>query len=425
MKRAEYLERRQALMDEAQALIDNGATDEEFTAKKNEVEALDSQWQADCQRQADLNALSDTPAMVDVQTVKGVDIENGKAVAKVNFADISAMQDDDAALFRSDEYVNTWAKVMMGKNLTDSERALVERMNTYTHTTENTGTVIPETVAAGIWDMIEESFPLWNDVQKTYVKGNYTVPISSTSSDAAWYDEATATADGTETFTELALTGCELSRAITVSWKLREMAVADFIPFIQKKIAQKMGKGLGYGVSHGKGKPGVGDTFKPEPNGIVTALKAETSTPQVDTYTAGSLAYADLAAQRAKIKVGAGELAYYANAKTIWTELATVKDGQNRPILVADPVNGGVTRVFGVVVKEDDSMSDGELLLGAPGVGYIANVNKDLSVLAEEHVKARTVDYCGYAIVDGGVISTKAFSLLEYASNSGSDTQGE
>lgn len=412
MKKTEYLEKRKGLMDELQGLIDNGATDEEFEAKKAEVEALDKQWEADCQRQADLNALSDNQVMVDVKTSKGVEIEEGKATAKVSFVDTADLQSDDAALFRSDEYVNAWAKVMMGKQLTDDENTMIERMNAYTHTTENTAVVIPETVAAGIWDMIEESFPLWADVQKTYVKGNYTVPISDTSTDAAWYDESTETADGTETFKELALTGCELSRSITVSWKLREMAVADFIPFIQKKIAQKMGKGLGYGASHGKGKPGVGDTFKPEPMGIITALDAETNTPQVITYTAGALSYANLAAQRSKIKVGVNELAYYANAKTIWTELATVKDSQNRPIMVADPVNGGVTRIFGISVKEDDSMGDGEVLLGAPGVGYIANVNKDLSVATEEHVKARTVDYCGYAIVDGGVISTKAFSLL-------------
>ena len=53
--------------------------------------------------------------------------------------------------------------------------------------------------------------------------------------------------------------------------------------------------------------------------------------------------------------------------------------------------------------------------MSSPFVGYLANVNKDMSVMTEEHVKARTVDYCGYAIVDGGVTSTKAHSLLKYA----------
>ena len=43
-----------------------------------------------------------------------------------------------------------------------------------------------------------------------------------------------------------------------------------------------------------------------------------------------------------------------------------------------------------------------------------ANVNKDLTVMTEDHVKARNTDYCGYAIADGGVTSTKAHALLKY-----------
>ena len=408
----EYLEQRSALTDVIQNLIDAGDLGEDYAAKCNEVNELDEKWDAIAQAQADLNALSDNRRMLDVKAVKGIEVKEGRVVASVNFVDADIMTDSDADLFRSDEYVNAWAKSMMGQALTDNEAALIQRMNAYTHTTENTGAVIPETVAAGIWDMIEGQYPLWGDIQKTFVKGNYTVPVSASSTDAKWYDEATPTEDGEEHFTELALTGCELSRAITISWKLREMSIADFIPFIQRKLAKKMGAALSYGVAHGKGKPGAGDSFKPEPMGVITALSAEASTPQIIEYTAGELAYTNLTAQRALIASGVNELCYYANAKTIWGELANVKDGENRPIMVADPISGGVTRIFGVMVKEDESLEDGEILLGAPSVGYIANVNKDVSVLTEEHVKARTVDYCAYAIVDGGVLSTKCFALL-------------
>lgn len=423
MTHAEYLEQRNALTNEIQTLIDSGDLGEAYTEKMAEVDTLDQKWDAIAQAQADLNALSDKQRTVNVASVKGVDVKG--AVAEVMVND-SVNADDPAALFASDAYVNAWAKSMMGGKLSADEQALVQKVNTYTHTTANTGIVIPETVAQGIWDKVEEMYPLWADAQKTYVKGNYTVPISAASTDAKWYDEGTATEDGQETFRELTLTGCELSRAITVSWKLREMAIADFIPFIQRKLAQKMGAALGYGVSNGKGQPGQYDTFKPEPKGIVTALNAETLTPQVITYAAATgVAYDDLTAQRAKISVGQNELAYYANAATIWGQLANVKDQVGRPIMVADPVNGGVNRIFGIPVKEDDSMLDGDILLGAPGVGYIANVNKDMSILSEEHVKARTVDYCAYAIVDGGVLTTKAFALLTAGAGGATGATGE
>ena len=191
------------------------------------------------------------------------------------------------------------------------------------------------------------------------------------------------------------------------------MAIADFIPYIQRKLAEKMGAALGYGVSRGKGKPGVGDSFKPEPLGIITALLAETNTPQVKTYTAGSLSYAKLTEQRSLIKRGASRLAYYVNATTMWSELANVVDDNGRPIMIADPINGGVMRMFGIPVKEDDSLLDGQILLGNAAQGYAANVNKDITLETENHAKARTTDYCGYAIVDGGVLATDMFALLK------------
>lgn len=404
MTKTEYIEKRKAMQDMAQNLIDEGKL-EEAKEQMTAIDELDNEWDKTAQALADLRALSDNQPVVDLEEAS-VNV-NAKASETINLAPVKTVEDS------KDAYVNAWAKQMMGKSLTADEQNVIDMVNAYTHTTGNTGIVIPENVAQGIWDMVEEMYPLWADVQKTYVNGNYTVPISDTSSAAAWYDEATATADGTETFRSLTLTGCELARAITVSWKLREMAVADFIPFIQKKLAQKMGAALGYGVSNGKGQPGVGDTFKPEPKGIITELKAETSTPQVVKYDAtDGVTYTDLTAVRAKVTIGTNVLAFYANAATIWTQLANVKDQNGRPIMIADPAAGGINRIFGIPVKEDDSMIAGEILLGAPGVGYIANVNKDMSLQTEEHAKARTADYCAYAIVDGGVLSTKAFALL-------------
>lgn len=403
-------------MAEAESLIADEKFDE-ANAKMTEVKELDDRWDAITEAQANARALNSEQRLMNVQELPG-STAAGEVTATVNLGLQAGATEEAKDLYASEAYKLAWAKKMMGAPLTAAEADAMKIVNDYTHTTENTSIVIPKTIAAGIWDMIEELFPLWNDVQKTYVKGAYTAMIGEDSTDAAWYDESTETEDGKETIGELALTGCELARAITVSWKLREMAVEDFIPYIQRKLARKMGAGLGYGVSHGKGKPAAGDTFKPEPLGIVTALEQEANTPQIVTYTAGTLTYKNLTAARAKVKAGANELKTYANATTIWGELANVTDENGKPIFVPDPVNTGVYRLFGMEVREDDSMADGEVLMSSPFVGYIANVNKEMSILAEEHIKKRKVDYCGYAIVDGGVTSTRAHALLKYAAAS-------
>jgi len=414
----DYLEKRKTLQDEAKALLDKSdenditATAEQYEAKAAEIKALDQKWDTISDMLDSLQALSDEQRSYNVQNLTGAKVEDGVASAAVTLVPASAVQNADMSA--SDAYKIAWAKCMMGKPLSVDEQKTLDMVNEYTHTTGNTAVVIPETVAAGIWDMIEEAYPYWADVQKTHVKGQYKAIIAATSTDAKWYDEATPTEDGTETFKTLSLNGCELARQIKVSWKLKEMAIDDFIPYIQRQLARKMGAALGYGVTHGRGTPGASDNWKEEPQGVVTFLEGQNNTPRVKTYTAGSLAYADIIAARAKITHAENEAKIYANGSTIWNELANVKDTNNRPLFIPDVVNGrAVNRILGMVVKQDDSMNDGEILISSPYTGYLVNINKDMTIDYEDHKTDRETVYCAYAIVDGKVAYEECHSLLK------------
>ena len=401
MKKKDYEAKRAALMNEAQELINAGKA-AEAEAKMEEVKALDEQWDAIAQAQANFKALNTDPKPA--YPGKMDDSFDNKGGEGTTAADAWA----------SDAYKNAWAKVMLGKTLTNEEAKTYALVNeAYTHTTENTAVVIPKTVSKGIWELAGEMYPYFGDVAKTYVNGVLTMLQEDTSSEAKWYDEGTPTEDGKETFKEFTLSGCELARDITVAWKLKEMAIEDFIPYIQRKMAKKMGAGAGYGVTHGGGASA--SSGKPEPMGTVTALLAEDATPQVVEYENGGLpTYAQLLLARSKVKSGYGAgLKVYANSTTIWNKIAAMVDGNGRPLFVPDPVSGGAYRVLGMLVAEDDSMKDGEILLSNTKEGYHMNINKEMTVMPEDHVKERKTDYCGYAIMDGNVITTKAHALLK------------
>ncbi|WP_042352264.1 phage major capsid protein [Bacillus massiliigorillae] len=321
----------------------------------------------------------------------------------------------------SKEYLMAWAKDMKGMKLTNDEQEVFDRVNdefkaAFTHTTENTGILIPDTVAAGIWTQIAEDYPLWSDVSATRIKGNltYTKGAGATST-TEWYDEATETEDTEMKFGELNLTGCELSRSVTITWKLRAMAIGDFIPYIQQTLSDLLGQALSYGVYAGKGKPGTSEVFKPEPEGFKTALTKESGTPQIITYTeANGVVYKDLTKAMGKIySKYANGVTIYANNATVWDVLANVVDEMGRPMFIADVINGGVGRILGRTVKVDATLADGEIAFANLSAGYKANINEDISITTEEHAKARKVDYVAYAIVDGGVIDTKAFVILK------------
>ena len=416
MNKKQYLARRKKLMDEAQSLIDAGKA-AEAEAKMQEVTALDEQWDAIAQAEANFNALNNEP----------VDMRHDH---QEDSTDSSGRMDAENAITKawaSDTYQTAWAKTLMGKQLSNEEQSTFTMVNeAFTHTTENTSIVIPKTVSKGIWEMAGEMYPYFADVTKTYVNGVLSMIQEDTSTDAAWYEENTKVDDGTETFKEFKLGGCELARAITVSWKLKEMAVEDFIPYIQRKMAKKMGAAAGYGATHGKGSQ---DKNKPEPVGTVTALLAEEGKPQVVTYSKGGTpTYKDLLAARSKVKSGYGSgLKIYANSNTIWNQLAGILDANKRPIFMTDPTGNGKIRILGMPTEEDDSMQDGEILFSNASAGYHMNINKEMSMMTEDHVKARTTDYCGYAIMDGNIVTDKAHALLMYedtAAAASGDGQG-
>lgn len=403
MKKKEYLEKRKSLMNKAQTHINEGQL-EEAQNVMNEVSQLDADWDAFAQAQASFQALKNEPKEVNPLNYGGIfggsEPEKDESETKVVKA------------WKSKEYENAWAKTLMNLSLTEKETDAFKIVNeAYTHTKENTSLVIPNNVSKGIWEMVGEMYPYFEDVTKTYVNGILSMIQEDTSTDAKWYDEETSTEDGKETFKEFKLSGCELSRSITISWKLKEMSIEDFIPYIQRKMAKKMGAAAGYGVTHGKGTE---NKSKPEPVGVVTALKKESDEPQIVRYTKGGMpTYNDIVKARSKVKSGYGaSLNIYANSNTIWNKLAAIEDKTGKPLFMPDPANGGTFRILGMLVKEDDSMKDGEILMSNPGSGYHLNINKEMSMMTEDHVKPRTTDYCGYAIMDGNVTTTRAHALL-------------
>lgn len=404
MKKKEYEAKRKQLMDEAQTLINEGKA-EAAQAKMNEIEQLDEKWDAITQAAADFAALNKEPEAINPLNYGGVFDEKEDTTG----------ENEIVSAWKSETYKNAWAKTLMDQKLSNEEEKAFKLVNeAYTHTTKNTGVVIPETVAKGIWEIAGEMYPYFADITKTYVNGVLSMIQEDTSTEAGWYEENKETEDGKETFKEFKLSGCELSRNITVSWKLKEMAIEDFITYIQRKLAKKMGAGAGYGATHGAGPAADGGA---EPMGVVTALEAEEGTPQVVEYEAGGIpTYQNILAARAKIKSGYGKgLAVYANSETIWNKIAAIVDLEGRPLFVPDVTNQGVFRILGMPVKEDDSMQDGEILMSNAADGYHENINKEVTILPEDHVKQRKTDYCGYAIMDGNVTTTKAHSLLKEA----------
>lgn len=398
-----YNNKRNELIAKADKLINEGKTNNELNSVFDEIEVLDNQYAEETKAQANLNAVKGTAIPAPFMLLENTDntIKVGQGI----------LSDEPV-----NEYENAFIKAIHGDKLTNEESQLIADVNKNvwnSETTKEHALIIPETLMSGIWQKAAEQHPILNDLTPTYIKGDVKFLYdTSEDSDADWITESDTSSDAKVSEDSILLTGCELSKAITLSWKLKKMSLDDYIPYVIDKLGKKIGNTIAKAVISGKGKPTASDNFKAQPRGIITKLKAEKGTPNVINYS-GNLTYANLthlmAMLNAAYKSGA---AIYANSKTVWTVLYNLIDANNRPIFVQDVSAGGIGHIFGVPVKEEDAVSDNDVLLGNVNAGYRFNFNESMTIYQEEHIKARETDYMAYCIVDGDVISTEPFALL-------------
>lgn len=401
---------RDALMKEVNDLIENGDIDG-ANAKMDEVKELDDKITAAVTAKKNMDALSAAAPAVDI-TDCSAPVAGALPEGTVNLdgsAKNGNIEDKEA------KYEAAWANWAMG-TATPEDNAFIKAYNAAL-TTETSGVVIPSTLARGILDDVEKAFPYYADAAKTFVTGAVTYLKDKGSSDAAWYDEATPTADGTQTFGTITLYGCELARSITVSWKLKAMSISEFIPYIRAKLSSKMGQALGYGVFNGRGISSD-SSWKPEPVGVITELlKSENASQVIElTNPTAEQLIAGIAKANAAIEpYYENGSAYYVNSKTLWNRIAAVCDSTGRPIFTvnSDVQSGIVGYIFGKPVKRDSGVPDDRIVLSNAKDGYCVNVNQQITIGQQDDNKARTTDYNAYGIFDGCPVSAKAHALLK------------
>lgn len=374
-----------------------------------EMESFENQLAEEAKNLVNSRVFNENNTVTNIAN-KSVAIDGGKIMDKLN--NEVEIKDENKL------YNSAFAKNMMGLELNKEEAETFNKVNAdfrnATQTAEQHTVLVPEAVRQGIWAEIGEAHPIFGDITPTFIPGKVTIiKEKNAMSDAEWVDEDTEGNDEEAGFGTIELDGCELVKSIKISWKLKKMSIDAFLAYITTKLAEKMGNAIAKAMIDGKGKPGGSDEWKAQPKGIATALKAESSTPQVITYT-GTISYENMLTLMSKIKSGyINGSSFYANNTTIWNQLAAIKDGDGKSIFIPDATIGGVGRIFGVPVKEEDGVSDGQVLLGNVSKGYVMNINENMTIYTDDHVKARTTDYMGYALIDGDVVTTKSFALLK------------
>lgn len=390
MSKEEILKRK----EELRQLLNEAKTEEEINEIEKEakkLEEIEEESKEDITKEEERQLLTKST----LNQLKNDTINLEKRSLKVR-KDGEPMENEQkrtlAQVLESPEYRTAWAKKLMGrpeKDFTEEEkRALGDAITTTdtefvasaaeTQGINNGGLFIPKSVRSDIMEIITDSSPIYRDVRKLNVAGNIELPYLDEADDAEWYTELKETKNEGQKYANLQLTGWELAKDVEITWKLEQMAVDSFIPFIVEELAAKMGIALVNAIIYGDGTN--------KPRGItkdLTPIK-EGETP-IDRIVATYKSLSKEARRGAKTYI----------STNVNIDICGYKDNNgNYPFLQGLATNKLTPVEVDPYLKDDDIIS-GNMR------NYILNEVTPVRVDKESKIKPRRIVYGGYAIYDG------------------------
>ncbi len=316
-------------------------------------------------------------------------LANGRVV-KTFAADITQAQEFNAD---SPEYRMAYLKRVARKadgsgNLIPMFGDLTEKEErAFVMTTQNTGQVIPTVTANKIVELVKSSNAMIADLTPNRFLSPYEVPRHTKieEGDAALVDEDKVPEDEKDLFDMVQILGKDFKKGVTLSENMRIQSIDAFEQWLVNHVVARL-----YHAANAY-------VYTKVEEGMDEANKVTTAQGLTDDDLLKALA-----------RVTGGNVKIYANRKTIYSYLATIKDEQGRQIFydaAANPLERGI--IHGAMVKEDSSLADETLYIGAPEL-IESNIFEDANVLPLPQ-KGRMTYYDGFMKFDAGLLDPKGF----------------
>lgn len=309
----------------------------------------------------------------------------------------------------SAEYRSAWLKELAVTN--DGRRLLgeltPEERAAFTHTTANSGNVVPDVILNEIIDLMDSRAPIYADSYKTYMEQGFGVPRRTgiTAGDSTGVAEGAANGnDEQNAFDLLPLTGVEIKKHVVLSRKMKFKSIKAFESWLVKELGdrQTVAKEL-LCIARLKGSAPAGGSAVAAA-GIAAANK-NASVARTDAGIRGMLAL-----------VKGAEKTVYANSNTIWNILAGIEDGGGHRLFIPsgmdDPTVAG--RIYGAKIKEDPQMADDEFFLIAKDM-LQTNEYDELEIFSTVEAKTANDIKTAYSLTDAGLRDPKGAAFGKFA----------
>lgn len=299
-------------------------------------------------------------------------------------------------------------RLVEGNDLNDVERTALTAMEqraAFTVTTSNTDKVVPVELKNEIISLIDNSTALFSDVTRDTIPGQYELVRhkSITKGDAAKTAEGAAPTDEEQNvFDRITLTGDEIKKAVKLSRKMMVQSLDSFRTYINREVSARCGV--------------AGDKIVLAK--LVDSTLGMAAGNKINVAKAGTLTKADVMKALSLLKTygnpAAKGVRIYANQSTIWNQIAAIEDATKRSYFIDerddDPTVKG--RIFGSIVKLEDNLEDGVIMLGYPDL-FRSNLFDGPVVEAVTLPDGSwNTAINGYMLYDGGLAVPESFVQL-------------
>ncbi|WP_302741192.1 phage major capsid protein [uncultured Collinsella sp.] len=299
-------------------------------------------------------------------------------------------------------------RLVEGNDLNDVERTALTAMEqraAFTVTTSNTDKVVPVELKNEIISLIDNSTALFSDVTRDTIPGQYELVRhkSITKGDAAKTAEGAAPTDEEQNvFDRITLTGDEIKKTVKLSRKMMIQSLDSFRTYINREVSARCGV--------------AGDKIVLAK--LVDGTLGMAAGNKINVAKAGTLTKADVMKALSLLKTygnpAAKGVRIYANQSTIWNQIAAIEDATKRSYFIDerddDPTVKG--RIFGSIVKLEDNLEDGVIMLGYPDL-FRSNLFDGPVVEAVTLPDGSwNTAINGYMLYDGGLAVPESFVQL-------------
>ena len=317
MKKTEYLNKRKALLDEAQTLIDEGKL-AEFEDKKKEIEKLDSDYEAQTKAEANLRAMTEAPAVVDAfgAGVGGVIGAMGQA-------------DTEEDIYDSSEYRKAFMNYVTRGEAIPEKFVNAAKTGDANTTTSSIGSVIPTTLMEKIIERIDAIGMVLPLVTRTAYKGGVKIPTSTVKPVATWVAEGAGSEKQAMSTGSIDFAYNKLRCAVSVSLEVDTMALTVFETTFIRNVADAMVKALEQSIIDGSGSG--------QPKGIMAETPVDGQA--LELKATDKLSYNTLVDAQAALPLAYENGAVWLMTKKTFMAFVGMVDSNKQPIA---RVNAGI-----------------------------------------------------------------------------------